>query len=327
MRRRAFALLLSLAACNGATTDEGGPPPSDAESSLDAFPEDDAIDANENETETALDASSDGDVGPLPDAQDARADAPFSPPSGTACEYAFFKRYFDKDNGPSYAALRDATFMHVVDRVAALDACGAKITLSGMLALMIYEGGGARVAFYNDRCAENSYDKSASCFTNPKARYSYQYGLAPVHTSNFHPCADVAYTSKMRARLEKAITDAGFSPTAAEIASVAADVHTFCPGVTPTLVDYYIVSTHAVFAVPKDGTGNDLKNAGKFPFFSPRVVIDLFFDEISAGGCAALSSDNQAIAIFGGSDASYKDPAKQASILKLYGDFKAASCP
>jgi len=267
------------------------------------------------------------DSSALDTGSDARLDSAVFPPPGTACEYAFFKSYFDKDNGTKLGTLRDETFAHIASRVSDLNACGAKITLGGMLSLLVFEGGGAKVAFFNDRCAENSYDKSATCWNNPKARYSYQYGLAPVHTSNFHPCADVAYTSKMRARLAKAMTDAGFAPTAAEIASVTTAVQTFCPGVTPTMVDYYIVSAHSAFAVPKDTSGNDLANAGKFPFFTPSVVIDLFFAELSAGGCTKLTSDNQAITIFGGADASYATKTKQDQILKLYRDFQTTKCP
>jgi hypothetical protein len=252
---------------------------------------------------------------------------PYAP--GERCEYAFFKKYFDRDNGPSYAALRDQTFAYIDQQVKTLNACGGGVTLGGMLSLMIYEGGGAKVAFFNDLCSENSYDASATCWTDPKARYSYQYGLAPVHTSNFHPCADVAYTSKMRARLAKAIADAGFAPSAAAIAGVASDLHTFCPSSTPTVVDYYILTTHSAFGVPKDSTGNDLANAGKYPFFTPRVVIDLFFAEIS-GSCSSLTSDAAAIAVYGGSDASYRTTAKQQQILALYSDFASQNpgvCP
>jgi hypothetical protein len=247
------------------------------------------------------------------------------PPPAVACEYAFFREYFDKDNGAAYGALRDATFQYIVDQVSALQSCGARITLGGVLSLMIYEGGGAKVAFFNDRCAENAYDKSTTCWNDPKARYSYQYGLAPVHTSNFHPCADVAYTSKMRARLGKAIADAGFAPSPDAVKAVTADLQSFCPGVTPTAVDYYILTSHSAFGVPRDGTGNDLANAGKYPFFTPRVVIDLFFAEIG-GNCSALTSDEAAISVFGGTDTSYRTASKQAAILSLYQGFAAASC-
>jgi hypothetical protein len=259
---------------------------------------------------------------PEPDA----AGAPY--PAGEACEYAFFQQYFDRDNGVAYALLRDETFAYVDQQVKALQACGAKITLGGMLSLMIYEGGGAKIAFFNDRCAENSYDSSATCWNTPLARYSYQYGLAPVHTSNFHPCADVTYTSMMRARLAKAIANAGYAPSSAAIAGVTADLHTFCPSSTPTVVDYYILTAHSAFGVPKSATGNDLANAGKFPFFEPRVVIDLFFAAIS-GNCTALTSDNAAIGVFGGADASYRTAAKQAQILSLWETYRGSGgvCP
>lgn len=265
-----------------------------------------------------------------PDAADGTDDAtidagpPFPP--GTECEHAFFAKYFDRDNGMGLETLRDESFTHIAQQVDALHACGAQVTLGGLLSLMIFEGGGAKVAFYNDRCAENSYDSSATCFDNPKARYSYQYGLAPVHTSNFHPCADVTYTSKMRMKLATAITAAGFSASAAEIATADAGVKSFCPAKSAELVDYYIVNAHSVFGVPTNGTGNDLPHAGMFPFFTPRVVIDLFFALVS-GSCAQLTSDEAAIGVFGGGDASYRTATKQATILKLWRDFKAANCP
>jgi hypothetical protein len=310
---------------NEAAGPQEAAPPADAapEGSRDATGTDAGhVEGGDAKGDAAHEAAGDG-------AHDAAShDAPVVPPPGTECEYAFFRHYFDKDNGSAYAALRDATFLHIVDQVNALHACGAKITLGGMLSLMIYEGAGAKVAFYNDKCSENSYDKSATCWTNPKARYSYQYGLAPVHTSNFHPCADVGYTSKMRTRLATAMSAAGFSPSASQIASVTGELHAFCPSSSPTMVDYYVITAHSAFDVPKNGTGNDLKNADKYPFFAPRVVIDVFFGIVSGGGsaCASLTSDNAAIAVFGGGDASYKSPAKQEAILKLWKDFQQANC-
>lgn len=248
------------------------------------------------------------------------------PPPGTLCQYQFFRSYFDPANGTAFAALRAASFSRIVERVRALQACGANVTLGGMLSLMIYEGGGAKVAFFNDRCNENSYDSSATCWTNPKARYSYQLGLAPVHTSNFHPCADVGWTSKMRARLDRALADAGYAPTAAEVSSVGPALHTFCPNAAPTRVDYYILTIHSVFGVPTNTSGNDLPHAGTYPFFNPRVVIDLFFDAL-ASGCASLSNDRSAIAVFGGGDSSYQSTAKQDQILALWNNYRAAHCP
>lgn len=266
-----------------------------------------------------------GNPAGIGDATAATIDAPPFPP-GTECEHALFSKYFDRDNGTGLAALRDASFTYIAEQVDTLHACGAQVSLGGMLSLMIYEGGGAKVAFFNDRCAENSYDSSTTCFNNPKARYSYQYGLAPVHTSNFHPCADVAYTSKMRAKLATAITNAGFTATAAEIAAIDSQVKQFCPSKTAELVDYFIVTAHSQFGVPTNTTGNDLTHAAQFPFFTPRVVIDLFFAEVS-GSCPTLTSDEAAIGVFGGADTSYRTPSKQSTILQLWRDFKAANCP
>jgi hypothetical protein len=41
----------------------------------------------------------------------------------------------------------------------------------------------------------------------------------------------------------------------------------------------------------------------------------------------ALVDDETAIAVFGGGDASYDDPAKQALILSLWVDWQAEHCP
>ena len=127
-------------------------------------------------------------------------------------------------------------------------------------------------------------------------------------------------------KLATAITAAGFSATAADIASVDAQVKQFCPSKAAELVDYYIVSAHSVFGVPTNSSGNDLPNAGVYPFFTPRVVIDLFF-QLIAGSCPNLTSDEAAIGVFGGGDSSYRTASKQATILKLWRDFKASECP
>jgi hypothetical protein len=312
--RFSFVTILTLSLCAGCSAAEGS-----AAATLDGGADANAlVDAGGGD-----DVAMTLDTGVVPaDADETDAAPPF--PADEACEHAFFAKYFDAANGDAYAGMRDETFTYIDEQVKGLRACGAGITLGGMLSLMIYEGGGAKVAFFNDRCAENSYDSSATCWTNPKARYSYQYGLAPVHTSNFHPCADVTYTSMMRKRLATAIANAGFAPSATAIAGVAADLHTFCPSSTPTVVDYYILTAHSAFGVPKNGTGNDLANAGKFPFFTPRVVIDLFFASIS-GSCAALTDDPAAISVFGGADTSYRTAAKQQQILALWKDFRAAN--
>lgn len=276
---------------------------------------------------TGAPATTGGTTGGTTDAPEGTStgEPPVFPPPELACEYGFFAFYFDKANGPELAALREESFSHLALRTAELQACAPGVTLGGLLSLLIFEGA-ARVAAYNTKCVENSYDDSPTCWDNPKARYSYQFGLAPVHTSNFHPCADVGWTGKMRARLQAALDAAGYVPTADEIASVTADVQQFCPGVAPTAVDYYIVAAHSAFGVPTDAAGNDLAHAGTFPFFTPSVMIDLFFATLLPA-CDQIASDNDAVVIFGGGDASYEDPAKQAQILGLWADYAAQSCP
>src|SRR4051812_18680527 len=88
--------------------------PGDAAGTLDT--------ATDTAGEAAADAS-DGAIGDggaetrdgdAADATDAPGDADaYAPPKGTSCEYGFFASYFDKDNGTTYAALRDTTFSFV----------------------------------------------------------------------------------------------------------------------------------------------------------------------------------------------------------------------
>lgn len=255
---------------------------------------------------------------------DSSTGEPFPPPA-LQCEYDFFAFYFEKANGAMQPGLRDEAFAAIAGRTAELQACAPGVTLGGLLSLLVFEGA-ARVAMFNTKCAENSYDNSPTCWDNPKARYSYQFGLAPVHTSNFHPCADINWTSKMRGRLQTALDAAGFVPAADAVAGVADALHTFCPDAAPTAVDYYILTAHSAFGVPTDASGNDLEHAGQFPFFTPAVMIDLFFATLLPA-CMQIGSDNDMIAIFGGGDPSYDDPAKQAQILGLWGDWQARHCP
>lgn len=305
----------------GTGTDSTAGAPEGSDTSDDTAGTNDGGPGSTSATTTTGDATTSG-----ADTSTGGDDGPFVPPPGTECEYGFFSSYFDEDNGPEHADLRDLAFVHIVQRVEGLQACGAGVTLGGLLSLMIFEGGGAPVAFFNDRCSENSYDSSPTCWTVPIARYSYQYGLAPMHTSNFHPCADVGWTSMMRERLLEAATAAGFSATPAEIESVAAELQTICPDAEPTAVDYWILAAHDAFGVPTDTAGNDLAHAGTFPFFEPRVMIDLFFDALEPS-CASLVDDETAIAVFGGGDASYDDPAKQEMILALWEGWQAEHCP
>jgi Tol biopolymer transport system component len=236
-------------------------------------------------------------------------------------EYAFFQAAFDQSNGSNLDAERDAAFSMVVQKVKALQKAGAKITLGGMLSLLIYEGG-ARLAHYNTLCSENDYDKSSNCGDHPEARYSYQLGLGAVHTSNFHPCKDRTWTGLQRTKFAQIAGQAGFSPTATQIASVTAELHAFCPASTqPQAVDYYILRAHDL-GIPKDGKGNASTLAGKFPFFASRISLAFFFSNLDAQP-SQLTSDEKAISIWGRT-AYYSRSDVQAAILARWKQFRAS---
>ncbi len=249
--------------------------------------------------------------------------------SADRCEDRFFVKEFDARNvDPSgtvdLPALREESLETIKSEVAALQACGAGITLGNMMSLLLYEGG-FKVGFFNTRCSENSYNRTSSnCDVVAEALYSYQFGIGGIHTSNFHPCKGGAYTQMMRAKfLEKAAT-AGF--TAPSIPpTLAQRFATVCPTKTPTAVDYYLLGAHDPFGIPKNTTGNHLAGNGVYPLFTPRMSIALTFAELS-GSCAAIDDDRDAIRLFGGGDASYGQTAKQDQIMSFYRNFAAASC-
>ena len=108
--------------------------------------------------------------------------------------------------------------------------------------------------------------------------------------------------------------------------ALAARFHEVCPADAPTAVDYYILGAHDLFGIPRDGQGNHLAAYGRTPFFDPAVSVAITFREIS-GACAGIDSDREAIAAFGGGDASYADPAVQNAILRAWVDFAATNCP
>jgi hypothetical protein len=239
-------------------------------------------------------------------------------------QYAFFKAAFDASNGEDLGAERDSAFSRIVQKVDALQKAGAQISLGGMLSLLIYEGG-ARLAHYNTLCEENSYVPSKNCWENPKARYSYQFGLGAVHTSNFYPCPgslDRSWTGRQREKFTQLARQAGFSPTAEQIASVASELHAICPASTqPQTVDYYILRAHDL-GIPKDKNGNALSLEGKYPFFTPSVSIGFFFSSLEAQP-SRLTSDEQAIAVWG-RKAQYSLPAVQEAILASWNKFQAS---
>jgi hypothetical protein len=248
-----------------------------------------------------------------------------------SCEDRFFVTEFDARNEDptgllDMTAIREDSLAAVKEAVAELQACGAGVTLGGMMSLLLYEGG-FRVAAYNTRCEENSYNPMPSgCDADPEALYSYQFGLGAIHTSNFHPCKGGSYTQGMRASFIEACLAAGFAAGDDLVTpDTAARFHEVCPDDTPSAVDYYLLGAHDVFHIPRDDAGNFLEAFGVFPLFTPRVSIALTLGEL-ASSCGSIDDDRDAIRIFGGGDSSYADPAKQNLILSYYENFAAENC-
>ena len=251
--------------------------------------------------------------------------------SPDSCEDRFFVTNFDKRNedptgAADIAALREDSLAEIKAAVADIEACGAKVTLGNIMSLLLYEGG-FRVAAFNTRCSENSYNRTErDCDVDPEALYSYQFGIGGFHTSNLHPCKGGAYTQKMRKRFLELASGGGFpiqsSLVTGEIAARFAQV---CPSATPSAVDYYVLGAHVPFGIPKNDAGSAYAAHSKFPFFTPAVSVKLTFAEMR-DSCASIADDREAIAVFGGGDASYGTAAKQNAIMAYFRDFRAESC-
>lgn len=248
------------------------------------------------------------------------------------CEERFFVSEFDRRNvDPSgtvdLRALREDSLAAIEAEVAELRACGATVTLGGLMSLLLYEGA-FRVAAFNTRCLENSYNRTTSdCDLVAEALYSYQFGIGAIHTSNFHPCKGGAYTQSMRSLLLERMNAAGFATDAGLLTQPLVDrFHTVCPTATPNAVDYYLLGAHELFGVPKNTSGNHLAGYGRFPLFTPAVSIAMSFHELALS-CANIHGDRDAIRIFGGADTSYASTTKQDQILSAYESYRTANCP
>lgn len=244
-----------------------------------------------------------------------------------SCEDRFFLAQFAKHNtapaGTSLFEPREDALAAVKAYVQKLNACGAKVTLGNVMALLLYEGA-LRVGAYNTLCEENSYNKTATnCDADPEALYSYQFGLGAIHTSNFHPCKGGAWTQKMRSMLLSQMSQAGFSTASSLLtADQKSRFAQVCPSTTPSAVDHYLLGAHAAYGVPKDATGNHLAGYGKFPLFDPAISIALSLYPIEAS-CAKITDDRAAIAAWGGGDSSYATPAKQDQIMASWKGFQS----
>ena len=248
-----------------------------------------------------------------------------------SCEDRFFVSEFGSHNDDpggtvDLVGIREDALAAIHAIVEDLQACGAAVTLGGMMSLLLYEGG-FRAGAYNTRCIENSYNPTQSdCDLAAEALYSYQFGIGAIHTSNFHPCKGGAYTQGMRQLLTDLADAAGFDTDPSLVTpALTARFATVCPNETPIAVDYYILGAHDIFGIPRNDSGNYLQGCGTFPFFNAQVSLNLTF-QILFLSCASIGSDRDAIAAWGGGDASYSDPAKQSLILSYYENFAEANC-
>lgn len=259
----------------------------------------------------------------------ARADLAITVRDDT-CEDRFFLDRFDSRNeDPSgeldMFAIRERSLMAIKAEVESLQACGAEITLGGMLSLLMFESA-LRAGSFNTRCNENSYHNTESdCDVVAEALYSYQFGIGAIHTSNFHPCRGGSYTQGMRARFAEIAAAGGFPTEGLAMPALEERLQEVCSDATFSAVDYYILGAHEPFGIPRNANGNHLVAVGEYPFLDPHVSVPLTFS-ILYNQCATITDDRVAIARWGGGDARYGETAYQNNILAHYGNYAAAHC-
>lgn len=250
-------------------------------------------------------------------------------PPGDSAEFRFFESAFLKANGPGHERKRDEAYAAISRSVSALRAKSAKVTLGGMLALIRFESG-FRIGFYNTKCSENDFRQrlkiAEMCWDEPLARYSYQIGIVPVHTSNFRPCH--IGTVRARAEAEKLFDANQISINQNELDSVRLQFDDVCSSVAqsnrlqkpsrPQRIDYFILKAHERYGIPTDcasGRSTCVAKEGQmdtsYPLFSPAVTTGLFFLEI-ADKASTIGCDAEAICVWGGLNGSY---CRQSQIL------------
>jgi hypothetical protein len=249
----------------------------------------------------------------------------------TSKECRFFKHYFVAANGTAYPDAFVETYESIEAEVAKLQAAAPNVTLGAMLSLVLFESG-ARLGFFNTRDSENGYrkrlDPTKPLASQPLARYSYQFGIVPVHTSLFRPC--VAGAVGFRKTFEEVAAAQEFHPTEQDLASVVEPWKIACRAalnghveqVGPGSVDYYILTCHERFGVPVNSSrtkANPPSQAelDRFPLYSPRVTSALFFKELR-DRAREIHDDGDAIRAFGGGDPSYATPERQKAILAAW---------
>jgi hypothetical protein len=255
-----------------------------------------------------------------------------------SAEYRFFRHGFLRANNAELADQIDPAFAAITAQVQEIQKAAPGVTLGGMLSLVLYESGD-EAAYFDTVDKENSFKdrlKDDRPFADqPLALYSYQFGLVPIHTSIFRPC--LKGTEEARTLFAELAAAHGFRPSASDLESVRPQwveacreskrVHAEQSG--PEVVDYYVLACHTTFHVPANARRQrkapvSAAEIQGFPLYSVDVTAPLFFSGIKHAG-AAVSSDEDAIRVWGGGNKSYGTPAKQAAMLAAWRTFKSKS--
>jgi hypothetical protein len=261
-------------------------------------------------------------------------------------EYCFLRESFRHTNVGKHKELNgdqqkelDETFDAISDTVKQIQRSAPNVTLGGMLAIVKFESG-VRPGFFNTKDEENSFSPDRKnklpkldankkpYWQQPLARYSYQFGIIPIHTSIFRPC--LGATQAARLRFDTLAKQQGFAPTTDQWASIRPDFDEVCQKAQrpvrdePRAVDYVILNSHSKFGVPKDSVGGDtIDHINAFPLYWPRVTTPFFFLAILMQK-DKVTDDNSALCIWGGGDQSYCKETKQSQI---FGPWNSFSCP
>jgi len=248
-------------------------------------------------------------------------------------EHKFFRVYFERQNGRDNNLQLNQTYEEIVKGVDHLRKRDPHVTLGGMLALIYFESN-YKLAYYNTIDKENRFGQKGRLkqgipfAEQPFARYAYQLGIVPLHTSLFRPCM-AGPQQIFRQTFDLLANEAGFVVSADEMDKIKMEFNEVCAKVLhgaisdkARAVDYYILNIHSIFHVPANRTGRDMANLNKFPFYLAQITAPLFFAEIEAAG-RSVTDDRTAICAFGGTDMKYCKESKRADqILKLWASFR-----
>jgi hypothetical protein len=130
--------------------------------------------------------------------------------------HCFLRKAFKRTNGIKTQLLNaaqqkelDETFSAISDTVKEIQRSAPNVTLGGMLAIVRFESG-VRPGFFNTRDKENSFSSDRKnklpkldptkkpYWQQPLARYSYRFGIIPIHTSIFRPCLAATRAARLR---------------------------------------------------------------------------------------------------------------------------------